>query len=110
MKPSIISYLNDYFEKNKKPIVSEIKKNNAKKDKQDDSVINQIKDILNTKIRPAVAKDGGNIQFKSFKDGVVKVELQGACSGCPSSTVTLKRGVENMLRHYVPEVNSVESI
>ena len=109
LKPSIISYLNYYFEKNKKPIVSEIKKNNAKKEKQDDSVINQIKDILNTKIRPAVAKDGGNIQFKSFKDGVVKVELQGSCSGCPSSLMTLKQGVQNLLCHYVKEVKSVET-
>ena len=109
LKPSIISYLNDYFEKNKKPIVSEIKTNNAKKEKQDDSVINQIKDILNTKIRPAVAKDGGNIQFKSFKDGVVKVELQGSCSGCPSSLMTLKQGVQNLLCHYVKEVKSVET-
>ena len=81
----------------------------AKKEKQDDSVINQIKDILNTKIRPAVAKDGGNIQFKSFKDGVVKVELQGSCSGCPSSLMTLKQGVQNLLCHYVKEVKSVET-
>ena len=66
--------------------------------------------MLESKIRPAVARDGGDIKFKSFKEGLVTVELQGSCSGCPSSTVTLKRGVENMLRHYVPEVNSVESI
>jgi len=70
---------------------------------------NTLDDILNTKIRPAVAKDGGNIQFKSFKDGVVKVELQGSCSGCPSSLMTLKQGVQNLLCHYVKEVKSVET-
>ena len=66
--------------------------------------------MLESKIRPAVARDGGDIKFKSFNDGIVTVELQGSCSGCPSSIVTLKKGVENMLKHYVPEVNSVESI
>ena len=63
--------------------------------------------ILETKIRPAVARDGGDIKFKEFKDGKVKVEMQGSCSGCPSSTMTLKQGVENMLKHYIPEVNEV---
>ena len=66
--------------------------------------------ILEQKIRPAVAKDGGDIKFKEFKDGVVKVELQGSCSGCPSSLMTLKQGVQNLLKHYVKEVNSVEAI
>ncbi len=63
--------------------------------------------ILNQKIRPAVAKDGGDIKFKEFKDGIVKVQLQGSCSGCPSSTMTLKQGVENILRHYIPDVKEV---
>ena len=71
---------------------------------------NKIIDVLDTKIRPAVAKDGGDIKFKSFEDGVVKVELQGSCSGCPSSLMTLKQGVQNLLKHYVKEVNSVEAI
>ena len=66
--------------------------------------------ILNEKIRPAVAKDGGDIKFKEFKDGVVKVQLQGSCSGCPSSTMTLKQGVQNLLCHYIPEVKQVEAI
>ena len=65
--------------------------------------------LLETKIRPAVARDGGDIKFKSFENGVVKVELQGACSGCPSSIMTLKQGVQNLLKHYVKEVNSVEA-
>ena len=66
--------------------------------------------ILDQKIRPAVAKDGGDIKFKQFKDGVVKVQLQGSCSGCPSSTMTLKQGVQNLLCHYIPEVKEVEAI
>ena len=78
--------------------------------KEESEVVTKIKEVLESKIRPAVARDGGDIKFKSFNDGIVTVELQGSCSGCPSSIVTLKRGVENMLKHYVPEVNSVESI
>ncbi len=76
----------------------------------DTDAVTQIKEILETRVRPAVAQDGGDIVFKDFKDGVVYVELHGACSGCPSSTITLKNGVENMLRHYVPEVESVEAV
>ena len=75
-----------------------------------DETINKIIEVLDTKIRPAVARDGGDIKFKSFEDGVVKVELQGSCSGCPSSLMTLKQGVQNLLKHYVKEVNSVEAI
>ena len=70
----------------------------------------QIISILESKIRPAVAKDGGDIKFKEFKDGIVKVELQGSCSGCPSSTMTLKQGVQNLLCHYLPEVKEVVAI
>ena len=66
--------------------------------------------ILDEKIRPAVAKDGGDIKFKDFKDGIVKVQLQGSCSGCPSSTMTLKQGVQNLLCHYLPEVKKVEAL
>ncbi len=107
LKPVIISHLNDYFEKNSDPILT-----NNKKDKVSDEneTISKIKDVLDTKIRPAVARDGGDIKFKSFEKGVVKVELQGACSGCPSSIMTLKQGVQNLLKHYVKEVNSVEAI
>ena len=107
LKPMIISQLNDYFEKTKDPILA----NNIKETKSDDNeTISKIKDVLDTKIRPAVARDGGDIKFKSFDNGVVKVELQGACSGCPSSIMTLKQGVQNLLKHYVKEVNSVEAI
>ena len=107
LKPMIISHLNDYFEKNDDPILV---KNKMDKTSDDNETISKIKDVLDTKIRPAVAKDGGDIKFKSFDNGVVKVELQGACSGCPSSIMTLKQGVQNLLKHYVKEVNSVEAI
>ena len=75
-----------------------------------DETVEKIIEVLDTKIRPAVARDGGDIKFKSFKNGIVKVQLQGSCSGCPSSIMTLKQGVQNLLKHYVKEVNSVELI
>ena len=74
-----------------------------------DETIKKIIEVLDSKIRPAVARDGGDIKFKSFRDGVVEVELQGSCSGCPSSLMTLKQGVQNLLCHYVKEVKSVEA-
>ena len=103
----IISHLNDYFEKNNNPILINSK---SEKKTDEDETISKIKDVLDTKIRPAVARDGGDIKFKSFDNGVVKVELRGACSGCPSSLMTLKQGVQNLLKHYVKEVNSVEAL
>ena len=108
LKPMVISHLNDYFEKNKEPILKENKKTNTSSSDNDETV-KKIIDVLDTKIRPAVARDGGDIKFKSFDKGVVKVELQGSCSGCPSSLMTLKQGVQNLLKHYVKEVNSVEA-
>ena len=108
LKPMVISHLNDYFEKNEGPILKENKNLNSSI-KNDDETVKKIMDVLDTKIRPAVAKDGGDIKFKSFENGVVKVELQGSCSGCPSSLMTLKQGVQNLLKHYVKEVNSVEA-
>ena len=108
LKPMVISHLNDYFEKNSDPILKKENKNNSGEEVNDDT-IKKIIDVLDTKIRPAVARDGGDIKFKSFEKGVVKVELQGSCSGCPSSLMTLKQGVQNLLKHYVKEVNSVEA-
>ena len=110
LKPSIVSSLNDYFQKNEEPILSTTDEAEPEQKIEDNKTIDQINDILNTKIRPAVAKDGGDITFKSFKDGIVTVELKGSCSGCPSSTATLKQGVQNLLCHYVKEVKSVEAI
>ena len=109
LKPMVISHLNDYFEKNNEPILND-KRNTPSNADNNDETVNKIIEVLDTKIRPAVARDGGDIKFKSFKDGVVKVELQGSCSGCPSSLMTLKQGVQNLLKHYVKEVNSVEAI
>ena len=109
LKPMVISHLNDYFEKNDEPILREVKKVGEYSDTKDETV-NKIIEVLNTKIRPAVARDGGDIKFKSFENGVVKVQLQGSCSGCPSSLMTLKQGVQNLLKHYVKEVNSVEAV
>ncbi len=108
LKPMVISHLNHYFENNDKPILQENKKRELQQN--DDETVKKIIDVLDTKIRPAVARDGGDIKFKSFDNGVVKVELQGSCSGCPSSLMTLKQGVQNLLKHYVKEVNSVEAI
>ena len=105
----VISHLNDYFEKNDEPILSKSKKIRENSESGNETV-NKIIEILDTKIRPAVARDGGDIKFKSFENGVVKVQLQGSCSGCPSSLMTLKQGVQNLLKHYVKEVNSVEAV
>ena len=109
LKPMVISHLNDYFEKNDDPILRESKKIEEIGD-TDNEIVNKIIEVLDTKIRPAGARDGGDIKFKSFENGVVKVQLQGSCSGCPSSLMTLKQGVQNLLKHYVKEVNSVEAV
>ena len=107
----MISTINDYFEKNKKPVlqkhVDQIKSENTE---NESDIVKQIKDVLDTKIRPAVSKDGGDIKFVSFKNGTVKVELKGSCSGCPSSIITLKNGVQNLLKHYVKDVTNVEAL
>jgi len=108
LKPMVISHLNDYFEKNNDPILRESKKI-QQNSQTDNETVNKIIEVLDTKIRPAVARDGGDIKFISFENGVVKVQLQGSCSGCPSSLMTLKQGVQNLLKHYVKEVNSVEA-
>ena len=108
LKPMIISHMNHYFENNTDPILkSDLE--NQKNEQATDETVKKIMDVLDNKIRPAVARDGGDIKFKSFEKGVVKVELQGSCSGCPSSLMTLKQGVQNLLKHYVKEVNSVEA-
>ena len=109
LKPTVISHMNDYFEKNDKPILDEKKQINENKLNLGE-VEDRIIKVLDQKVRPAVAKDGGDIKFKSFKNGVVHVELQGSCSGCPSSLMTLKQGVQNLLCHYVEEVKSVEAV
>ena len=108
LKPSVIAHINDYFQTHNEPILST--NNSETKNIENSEVEARIMKVLDTKIRPAVARDGGDIKFKSFKDGVVHVELQGSCSGCPSSLMTLKQGVQNLLCYYVQEVKSVEAI
>ena len=108
LKPMVISHLNHYFENSKDPILKEGLKAEEIQN-ENDEIVKKIMDVLDSKIRPAVARDGGDIKFKSFENGIVKVELQGSCSGCPSSLMTLKQGVQNLLKHYVKEVNSVEA-
>tara|TARA_Y200000002_G_C22291909_1_gene500799 strand:- start:5 stop:553 length:549 start_codon:yes stop_codon:yes gene_type:complete len=109
LKPMVISHLNDYFEKSNDPILTKKEKSNQNINNNDE-IVSKIIEVLDTKVRPAVARDGGDIKFKSFENGIVKVELQGSCSGCPSSLMTLKQGVQNLLKHYVKEVNSVEAV
>ena len=79
-------------------------------DEADREVVDQIKELLDTRVRPAVAGDGGDIVFRGYREGVVRLHMQGSCSGCPSSSATLKHGIENMLKHYVPEVVAVEQV
>ena len=107
LKHIIISFINDYFAKGNEIVIS---KSKVKEDLDTSTVEGQIIKILETKIRPAVARDGGDIKFKEFKNGIVRVELQGACSGCPSAALTLKQGVQNLLCHYIPEVKEVEAV
>ena len=104
----IISLINEYYSSGKKFVYEKSQEQENLADLSD--IEKQIIKILETKIRPAVARDGGDIKFKNFKDGKVKVELQGSCSGCPSSTMTLKQGVENLLKHYIPEVTEVIAV
>ena len=118
LKHGIISEINDYYSKGNEVVVGKDlrlakilnKSTSVSQPVQPNEIINKINEILDSKIRPAVAKDGGDIKFKSFKNGIVTVELKGSCSGCPSSIMTLKQGVQNLLCHYIPEVKSVEAI
>ena len=107
IKHIIISLINDFYSSGKECV---IKKNLDEEILNLEEIEKKIVKILDQKIRPAVAKDGGDIKFKEFKNGIVKVQLQGSCSGCPSSTMTLKQGVQNLLCHYLPEVKGVEAI
>ena len=107
IKHIVISLINDFYADGKEFVIDE----NIKDEVSDLGEIEEkIVKILEQKIRPAVARDGGDIKFKEFKDGIVKVQLQGSCSGCPSSTMTLKQGVQNLLCHYLPEVKEVVAI
>ena len=108
MKPQILGAIMEHFQSGQEVIDSE--EINLVEDGALDEVSLKIKELIETKVRPAVAQDGGDIVYKGFENGVVFVHMQGACSGCPSSTATLKSGIENMLRHYIPEVTEVRAI
>jgi Fe-S cluster biogenesis protein NfuA len=110
LKPLVLGAIMGHFQSGH-PVMTEASATDGSQDiEEDDSVIRQIKDLIDTRVRPAVAQDGGDIVYKGFEDGVVYLQMQGACSGCPSSTATLKGGIENMLRHYVPEVEEVRAV
>ena len=107
IKHIVVSLINDFYSNGKEFVID----NNLNENDQNlNDIEKNIIKILDEKIRPAVAKDGGDIKFVEFNDGIVKVQLQGSCSGCPSSTMTLKQGVQNLLTHYLPEVKGVEAI
>jgi NFU1 iron-sulfur cluster scaffold homolog, mitochondrial len=107
IKHIVISLINDFYSSGKNSVIEKDLNEDVENLKE---IEKKIVKILDEKIRPAVAKDGGDIKFKEFKNGIVKVQLQGSCSGCPSSTLTLKQGVQNLLCHYLPEVKEVVSI
>ena len=107
IKHIVISHINEFYAAGKEFVIN---KDLNEQIESLDEIEKRIVQLLEEKIRPAIARDGGDIKFKEFKNGVVKVQLQGSCSGCPSSTMTLKQGVQNLLCHYLPEVKSVEAI
>ena len=109
MKPGLLGVIMEHFTANRPVIISddENSKSGSSVQDEDEDVVLQIKELLYTRVRPAVAQDGGDIVFEDFTDGTVTVQMRGACAGCPSSTATLKMGIENMLRHYIPEVKEV---
>jgi len=107
LKPSILGGIMEHYTSGEPVVAGETLA--AESAAEDDEIVAQIKDLLETRVRPAVAQDGGDIVFKDFRDGVVYLHMQGSCSGCPSSTATLKMGIENLLKHYVPEVVEVQA-
>ena len=107
IKHIVVSHINEFYASGREYVIN---KDLNEQSESFDEIEKRIIQLLEEKIRPAIARDGGDIKFKEFKDGVVKVQLQGSCSGCPSSTMTLKQGVQNLLCHYLPEVKSVEAI
>ena len=115
LKPTVLGSIMDHYNSGEevitKAVGNEVNKSKSSSDTNNDSdIVKQIKELLDTRVRPAVAMDGGDIVFQGFEKGVVYLHMQGACSGCPSSTATLKAGIENMLKHYVPEVKEVKPI
>lgn len=113
IKTEILTTIMEHFVAGRPVLLTsklEKKNNTTENAAEEDAIVKQIREIIDTRVRPQVAEDGGDIIFHSFEDGVVKLEMHGSCSGCPSSTITLKNGIENMLKHYIPEVVSVEAV
>lgn len=110
LKPAILGVVMEHFTSGQPAVLAEAEEDGGHAGGEDNEVVRQIIELLDTRVRPAVAQDGGDIVFRSFEDGVVYLHMQGACSGCPSSTATLKMGIENMLRHYIPEVVEVRPV
>jgi Fe-S cluster biogenesis protein NfuA len=111
LKPQVLGIIMDHFVAGR-PVIEndDLDFDEEDVDEADREVVDQIKELLDTRVRPAVAGDGGDIVFRGYREGVVRLHMQGACSGCPSSSATLKHGIENMLKHYVPEVIAVEQV
>ncbi|MEO1194114.1 MAG: NifU family protein [Pseudomonadota bacterium] len=109
LKPAVFGILMEHFSAGR-PVLLEEQPAHAEHAEEDNEVVSQIKELLDTRVRPAVAQDGGDIVFQGFDKGIVYLHMQGACAGCPSSTATLKMGIENMLRHYIPEVVEVRPV
>lgn len=110
LKPQILGAIMEHFLSGRPVMTGETEEAAVDVDPEDAEIAAQIRELIDTRVRPAVAGDGGDIIFRGFRDGIVRLHMQGACSGCPSSTATLKMGIENLLRHYVPEVKSVEQV
>jgi len=109
LKPAVLGVIMEHFTAGRPVILSEPTPAGESAEDEDE-VVSQIKELLETRVRPAVAQDGGDIIFDRYEDGIVYLHMQGSCSGCPSSTATLKAGIENMLRHYIPEVHEVRPV
>ena len=110
LKPQVLGAIMEHFVAGRPVVETDTDDLDEDVEPADAEIVAQIKELLDTRVRPAVASDGGDIVFRGFRDGVVRLHMQGACSGCPSSSATLKHGIENMLRHYVPEVVRVEQV
>ncbi len=110
LKPAILGVIMEHFTAGRPVIIEGAAQEEVGAGEDDDEVVSQIRELIDTRVRPAVAQDGGDIVFRGFENGIVFLHMQGACAGCPSSTATLKMGIENMLRHYIPEVVEVRAV
>ncbi len=110
LKPAVLGIIMEHFTAGRPVLLDDASAGEERVSEEDSEVVAQIKELLDTRVRPAVAQDGGDIIFHAFEEGVVFLTMQGACAGCPSSTATLKMGIENMLRHYIPEVQEVRAV